>query len=388
GPGADLAGRATLAWSIQQSGTAATIVGMPTSTGVTIGIDAAQVDAYAATLTLTATYPDGRTNSSTLPLTSTGAWTRLPDAPIANPSVVSLAIDSTRVWRLSADGSQPARLERFGVAGEGPVEPATALPAVARGVWLAADTDPANSAVVVQLGADGASVPFGSFDAAFANPRADFTLTGCAQYAADATAGRRFVKTSGGASIMTTGWCATDASWWAQQVGVTARRNFDSPSGEHIVDARPFADGSAVGFFSTGERLVLNAGNAGWSYWYLNQARLSLGAIPATATDPYGAFYGYQGGIGMIVTQGPNAPYVTLPGAVPTLTKLQATQNFLVGLAGPALSLLDLSGLVPSTLMLPCVGQGADFEATQDANGKLRVAVRLTDGSVWVYDQP
>lgn len=76
--GANLASQATLGWSIQQSGTAASIVGAANSASVTIGTDAAQTIAYTATLTVTATYPDGRSNSSSLPLSSPGMWSRLP----------------------------------------------------------------------------------------------------------------------------------------------------------------------------------------------------------------------------------------------------------------------------------------------------------------------
>ncbi|WP_231586478.1 hypothetical protein [Cupriavidus basilensis] len=389
-PGADLAGRATLAWSIQQSGTAASIVSMPTSTSVTIGLDAAQTGTYAATLTLTATYPDGRTNSSTLPLTFPGMWSRLPDAPIASPSIVSLAIDGTRVWRLSANGSQPARLERFGAAGEGPVEPATALPAVTQGMWLAADTsavNPADPAVVVQLGTDGASVPFGSFDAAFANPRADFSLAGCAQYAASTTAGRAFVKASGGTGIVSTGWCVTSGTWWWQPVGggATAGRGF---SGAPVLDAHPFPGGGGLAIAADGSRDAMQLNSEIWSGVAL--APLAQGAVSPDATDEHAPIYGYVGGNGIVVSSDTFLPYVTRVPSVPPLIKLSAIPHFVLGLPAPwsVIYVVNTDGSAPTTVALPGNALGLDFAGAVDANGKLRIAVRLADGSVWVYDQP
>jgi len=385
GPGADLAGRATLAWSIQQSGTAASIVSMPTNTSVTIGLDAAQTGTYAATLTLTATYPDGRTNSSTLPLTFPGVWSRLPDAPIASPSVVSLAIDGTRVWRLSANGSQPARLERFGAAGEGPVEPATALPVAAQGVWLAADTDPANSAVVVQLGADGASVPFGSVDAELAGARTDFSLPGCVQYAASTTAGRAFVKATGGTGIIATGWCVTSGVWWWQPVGGGATVN--SFRNAPVLDARPYSTGGGLAVQANGSRNTMSPGG-GETLWFGAQASLGLGAVSGDATNENAPIYGYVSGTGIVVTSGPNTPYATVSGGVTPLLKLSAIPHFVTGLAASSLAVLNTDSITLATLALPGNGTGADFASAVDANGKLRVAVRLADGSVWVYDQP
>ncbi|WP_059414310.1 hypothetical protein [Cupriavidus basilensis] len=388
GPGADLASRATLAWSIQQSGTAASIVSMPTSTGVMIGLDAAQTGNYAATLTLTATYPDGRTNSSTLPLTSTGAWSRLPDAPIASPSLVSLAIDGTRVWRLTADGSQPARLERFGVAGDGPAEPAAALPAAAQGMWLAADTDPANSAVVVQLGADGASVPFGSFDAAFANPRADFTLTGCAQYAASPTAGRAFVKATGGTGIVSAGWCVTSGAWWWQPVGGGATVN-NFIRAVPILEGRPFPGGGGLAIEADGSRYVMQSdGSQIWDGSV--QAPLAWGAVSSGAIDENAPLYGYVGGNGIVVSPGSSLPYVTFVPSAPPLIKLSAIPHFVIGLPASwsALVVANTDGTTPTMLALPGNAFGLDFAGAVDANGKLRIAARLADGSVWVYDQP
>ncbi|WP_454724727.1 MULTISPECIES: hypothetical protein [Cupriavidus] len=388
GPGADLASRATLAWSIQQSGTAASIVSMPTSTGVTIGLDAAQTGNYAATLTLTATYPDGRTNSSTLPLTSTGAWSRLPDAPIANPSLVSLAIDGTRVWRLTADGSQPARLERFGVAGDGPAEPAAALPAAAQGMWLAADTDPANSAVVVQLGADGASVPFGSFDAAFANPRADFTLVGCAQYAPSTTAGRAFVKATDGTGIVSAGWCVNEQKWWWQPVGGGARGNVMMRTS--IIDARPLPAGGGLAVQSDGTRDFLDLAAGAQTMWFGSLEPLGLGAVSGDATDGNAPIYGYVSGNGIVVSPGQFQPYVTRVPSAPPLIKLSAIPHFVLGLPASWSTIIvaNTDGSTPTMLALPGNAFGLDFAGAVDANGKLRIAARLADGSVWVYDQP
>ncbi|WP_426990680.1 hypothetical protein ACKI2N_007475 [Cupriavidus sp. 30B13] len=388
GPGADLAGRATLAWSIQQSGTAASIVGMPTSTSVTIGLDAAQTGTYAATLTLTATYPDGRTNSSTLPLTSPGIWSRLPDAPIANPSVVSLAIDGTRVWRLTADGSQPARLERFGSAGAAPSEPAAALPAAVQGMWLAADTDPANSAVVVQLGADAASVPFGSFDAELVGARADFSLVGCAQYAASTTAGRAFVRATDGTGIVSAGWCANERRWWWQPVGGGARGNvlISTP----IIDARPLPAGGGLAIQSNGTRDFLGL-EAGAEFMTLGDlAPLGLGAVSSGATDANAPIYGYASGNGIVVNSGPSQPYVTRVPSAPPLVKLSAIPQFVLGLPASwsAIIVANTDGSTPLMLALPGNAFGLDFAGAVDANGKLRIAVRLADGSVWVYDQP
>ncbi|WP_426990930.1 hypothetical protein ACKI2N_021595 [Cupriavidus sp. 30B13] len=386
GPGADLAGRATLAWSIQQSGTAASIVGMPTSTSVTIGLDAAQVDAYVATLTLTATYPDGRTNSSTLPLTSTGAWTRLPDAPIASPTVISLAIDGTRVWRLSADGSQPARLERFGALDAAPREPATALPAAARGVWLAADTDPANSAVVVQLGADGAGVPFGSFDAELVGPLTSFSLMDCAQYTASSTAGRAFVKASVGTGIVSTGWCANSWIWWWQQVGGDAY--FSYFDGSPVLDARPLPAGGGLAVQADGSRSFVWADGDGISWGAVAPINLGLGAVQGNAVNENAPLYGYASGSGIVVNAGPGIPYAPVAAAVPPLTKLSAVPHFVVGLAASSLAVLDTDSNTPTTLALPGNGTATDFVSAAAANGKLRIAARLADGSVWVYDQP
>lgn len=260
--GANMAGQATLGWSIQQSGTAASIVGAANGASVTIGMDASQTNVYAATLMVTATYPDGRSNSSTLPLWAPGAWTRLPDAPIANPSIIRLAIDRAWVWRLTADGRQPARLERFGANVSTPSEPTSALPATAQGVWVAESANPAYSAVMVQLDADSANVPFASFDAALAGARSDSSLQGCAS-----PGGRAFTMTSDGTSIVSTGWCANSWQWWLQRVGdpVAVFNSYilNSP----VLDARPFPNGdggTAIHNNGINEVLYPDNSSVGW----------------------------------------------------------------------------------------------------------------------------
>ncbi|WP_231401666.1 hypothetical protein, partial [Cupriavidus sp. WS] len=272
-----------------------------------------------------------------------------------------------------------------GVAGEGPIEPAAALPAAAQGVWLAADTDPANSAVVVQLGTDGASVPFGSFDAAFANPRADFSLAGCAQYAASTTAGRAFVKASGGTGIVATGWCVTSGAWWWQPVGAGATTNVFR--GASILDVHPFAGGGGLAIRADGSRDAMQSNGSEASVGG-TPASLVWGAVSPGATDENAPLYGYVGGTGIVVSRGVFQPYVTLVLPAPPLLKLSAIPHFVLGLAASSLVALNTDSITLATLALPGNGTGADFASAVDANGKLRVAVRLADGSVWVYDQP
>ncbi|MFC4423084.1 hypothetical protein [Cupriavidus pampae] len=384
--GANLAGQVTLAWSIQQSGTAASIVSVGNGGSVTIGMDAAQVTAYTATLTVTATYPDGRSNSSTLPLSSPGVWTRLPDAPIASPSIISLAIDGTRVWRLTADGSQPARLERFGAADDTAVEPGSALPATAQGIWLAAAANPANSAVMVQLGADGSSVSFGSFDGDLAGARADTSLRGCGP----TPTGRNFVTTTGG-NIDSTGWCPNMVSWttsWWERVG-----GMMQPTGEFsdapVLDARPFPDGSgAMTLHNDGVNEIIQSNGMTMAYVYTATSTLSFGAVAANAADQNAQVYGYASSLGIVSRPSPGAHYANVWSAVPSLIKLSAIPHFLVGLSASSWTLFNTDTRATTTIALPAAGTPTDFVSALDANGKVRIAAKLVDGSVWLYQQP
>lgn len=382
-PGANLASQATLAWSIQQSGTAASIAGAANGASVTISSDSTQTAAYAATLTITATYPDGRTNSSTLPLSSPGVWSRLPDAPVARPSVTSLAIDGTRVWRLTADGSQPARLERFGVVGEAPREPAAALPAAAQGIWLAAATDPTNSAVMVQLGPDGSSVPFGSIDAELAGARTDVALWGCG-----ATAGRAFVKTTNGTGIAATGWCGNTRDWSWQMVGGAPTVTSVTGPFATVISARPYLDGSgSLAIASNGAVLLLYPSGSTTMTLSRTSAPLSLGAVATGAADTSAPVYGYASSLGIVTTIWVNG-YTTLWAAAPPLTTLSAIPHGLVGLSTSSFVLVNTDTRATTAVAWPASGTPTDFVSALDANGKLRIATQLGDGSVWVYDQP
>ncbi|RZT28875.1 hypothetical protein [Cupriavidus agavae] len=385
--GANLASQATLGWSIQQSGTAASIVGAANSASVTVGIDAAQTIAYTATLTVTATYPDGRSNSSSLPLSSPGMWSRLPDAPIASPSIISLAIDGTRVWRLTADGSQPARLERFGTDGATPREPVAALPAAAQGIWLAAATNPVNSSVMVQLSADAGTVSFGSLDADLAGSRADGPLQGCGTAP---TAGRTFIKSTDGTSIYSVGWCANSWQWWNQQVGGAAVAAFQFETNAPVLDARPVPTGGAgLAIHNDGLNQIQTTSGSGTAYTNRTTATLSLAAIAPNATDESSPVYGYASSLGIVTRPVPvNYSYVNLWSGVPLLTKLSAIPHFLVGLSASSLTLFNTDNSATATVAFPSGGTVIDFVGALDTNGKVRIAAKLADGSVWVYDQP
>lgn len=380
--GVNLANQAALSWSIQQSGTAASIVGAADGASVTVGIDAAQNVAYTATLTVAATYPDGRTNSSSLPLSSPGVWTRLPDSPIANPSIVSVAIDGTRVWRLTADGSHPARLERFGADGAAPREPVEALPASAQAIWLAEATNPTNSSVMVQLAADGATVLFGGLDGELSGARSDVFLKGCSTAA---TAGRTFVKSSDGSSTASAGWCENSPQWWLQTAGGVAYIISYKP----VLDARPLADGSGgLAMYTDGTYgMQTKTGFHEQSPWTLYQYDLMLAAIAVDATSIGGPFYGYVS-YHRTVLRRPSSGYPVVWSLEPTLTKLRAIPHHLVGQSASALTLFNTDTRATTTITAPTGGTMADFEAALDARGKVRIAARLADGSVWLYNQP
>ncbi|WP_354678115.1 hypothetical protein [Cupriavidus plantarum] len=382
--GANLAGQGTLAWSIQQSGSAASIVSIGSGGSVTIGMDAAQAAAYTATLTVTATYPDGRFNSSSLPLSSPGLWTRLPDAPIANPSIVRVAIDGTRVWRLTADGTHPARLERFGANGSTPTEPTASLPATANGIWLAAATNPANSSLMVQLGQDDVSTPFGYMDADLAGLRTDVALHGCVP-----AGGRSFVKTTDGIGIASMGWCANSWQYWLQRVGSAATPSFPVATVAPILDARPFASGDrGMALHNDGVNEVLRDDGGMLAYTYTSPATLSLGAVAADVADESGRVYGYAASLGIVSRPFPGASYASLWNLPPAFVQLRAVPNVIVGLSASSFSLRKLDTNATVTVGLPMGSTPTDFVSAVDADGKVRIAATFVDGSVWLYQEP
>lgn len=63
-------------------------------------------------------------------------------------------------------------------------------------------------------------------------------------------------------------------------------------------------------------------------------------------------------------------------------------QNFVAWLAGPAMTLFDAGALAPVPLTIPGTGTVLAFEGAVDGNGKARLAAQMSDGAVWVYDQP
>lgn len=313
-------------------------------------------------------------------------WSRLPDAPIASPTITSLAIDGTRVWRLTADGSQPARLERFGTDGAAPREPIAALPAAAQGIWLAAATDPVQSSVMVQLGADAGSVSFGSIDAELAGSRTDVSLQGCN---AGPTAGRAFIKGSGGNNIYSVGWCANSWQWWNQQVGSGARLAFIMSSSAPILDGRPVPTGDAgLIIHSDGVNEIQDTSGSGTAFTSPTAATLALAAISDNATNVTSPVYGYASNLGIVSRPQQAAPYANVWSSVPVLTKLSAIPHFLVGLSASSLTLFNTDTLATATVAFPTGGTVIDFAGAADANGKVRIAARLADGSVWIYDQP
>lgn len=392
--GAALAGLATLSWSLQQTGTAAAVVGGTSGATITIASSALQVAPYAATHTLTANYPDGRSSSTSLPLQSPGPWHRLPDAPIPTPLSTSLAIDDTRVWRLTSNGNQPARLERFGEApGATAREPASPLQASSSQIWLAAAADPSRSSVVVQNGLDGASVAFTEYVADSLAPANTFLLSGCADptvnwpnFPFPVTGGRNFVKASDGLTIHSAGWCAEQLLTWKQTVGSAVYIPFGIIPADrvNVLEVRPWPTG--------GVSIVLSNGGGGYQYapgggvlsWG-NVASLSQVAIPSDVQDETSPVYGYQNG-SLSMQSSIASAFMPLVSS-PVVTKLRADRVFVVGLTASALHVVRRSGgdfIVP----LPTSKTGVDFESASGQQGRLRAVVRLSDNSVWVYDQP
>ena len=119
-------------------------------------------------------------------------------------------------------------------------------------------------------------------------------------------------------------------------------------------------------------------------------APLAQGAVSPDATDEHAPIYGYVGGNGIVVSSDTFLPYVTRVPSVPPLIKLSAIPHFVLGLPAPwsVIYVVNTDGSAPTTVALPGNALGLDFAGAVDANGKLRIAVRLADGSVWVYDQP
>ena len=117
-------------------------------------------------------------------------------------------------------------------------------------------------------------------------------------------------------------------------------------------------------------------------------ATLSLGAVGADAADQYGRAYGYADSLGIVSRPTVGASYVSLWGLVPPLAKLSAIPHFLVGMSASSLGLFNLDTKAITTLALPIGGTATDFVSALDTNGKVRIAAKLADGSVWLYRQP
>lgn len=291
------------------------------------------------------------------------------------------------MWRLTADGSQPARLERFGTDGATPREPVAALPAAAQGIWLAAATNPVNSSVMVQLSADAGTVSFGSLDADLAGSRADGPLQGCGTAP---TAGRTFIKSTDGTDIYSVGWCANSWQWWNQQVGGAAVAAFQFATTAPVLDARPVPTGGAgLAIHNDGLNQIQTTSGSGTAYTSRTSATLSLAAIAPNATDESSPVYGYASSLGIVTRPVPvNYSYVSLWNGMPLLSKLSAIPHFLVGLSASSLTLFNTDNSATATVAFPTGGTVMDFVGALDANGKVRIAAKLADGSVWIYDQP
>ncbi|CAG9166660.1 hypothetical protein CURE108131_03045 [Cupriavidus respiraculi] len=387
-PQGHLAGLANLAWSIQQTGSAAVIAGAADGATVAVSSDATQLSSYSGSLTLTASYPDGRTHSASLPLSSPGPWHRLPDAPIDAPTVTSLAIDGTRVWRLSADGSQPARLERFAGVAEPAREPAEALPGNASRIWYADNMAGRFPTVVVQMGADTTNA-FGRLDADFDSPRAHASFSTCASQRVPT--GRRFVVATDGVDLITTAQCST--TWFVQRAGQTAV--LSRASVPLLTDMLPMPNGSAYGLdplYTTRYRMEADGVLTSWTHppeTPLNVGAFShFGPLPTASTSFGGPNYGFRNGAGLVVRDDVFAPFRLVFAHTGPVTNFRVFQNFVAWLAGPAMTLFDAGALATVPLTIPGTGTVLAFEGAVDGNGKARLAAQMSDGAVWVYDQP
>lgn len=406
--GSGQASQATLAWTIDSGATGATISGAANGSQVVVVGDSANLTPYSGHLTVTATYPDGRSNSATMPLTSSGAWSSLPKAPPVGgmgPSMPykALAVDATRAWTVSAGASMTTRVDLFGdKPGLDPLTTASA-PGQTSGLWT---VEGDSASLVLQTNASGTfqdPVAVTAADLSTLTPSSAMNTAFTDGSCATSVARRAYIKLATG-KIAGAGWCSpgSDASqsFWVTYDGIKKPQSFAPMTGtaaDKILAARVLGDGTYA--VVNGNGVV--TGNAmdpvamPTGYMALPGA-LAAGIAPAASANvaqllaataiPGSALDGSVGSAGVWSNYLSTAAFTSAP-------EIHASADFVLVRDGNAIS-VGPNAPGGATAALPIASTGLTVKsvslATATVGGvkKARVGVLMTDGSAWIYDQP
>lgn len=150
---------ATYAWSLDRDSTFGSLSTVQFErNAIEVAANAENLSPWNGTLSLTVTYPDGRSNSASLPVVSSGPWTRLP-AP-AGKVVQGIALKDNVAILLSTDGAGAA-IDRIEASTLSPFRIYTGPWPDASNLWVSEDTNYVVAELSTSSGQMGALPIFG-----------------------------------------------------------------------------------------------------------------------------------------------------------------------------------------------------------------------------------
>ncbi|MCA3186859.1 Ig-like domain-containing protein [Cupriavidus sp.] len=394
GQSTSLAGKAVLSWSfdpIVQTNATTTVVRNGDTLNVTVRANT-QVTTWSGTVNVTATYPDGRSSSTSALLVSNGPWQQLvPSGTTIIGAPTAVAVDATRAWvltngTLTAGGAQGGLLERFG--DDIRADASVILPGSGNGLWLSTDGSTlvtslaAGPGATRALKADLSGLAFGDF--------VDLAACGITLQR------RSYVVTASGKLVGGSACSDQSMVWPYYSDGAAAPVQLQTPNGntiDNVLAIRAFGDGT-VGFLTGSSGGYVEALNGAPHYLVPGNQSAWSGAIGPGATMVDAWMYVLNTAF---VTRNSASTQVWATIAamffpVPVVD-FRADGNFLVMLQGGQLLWSPASGggmimLGRPTAMASAPTRFAMASTIVDGQPKLRVAAIYQDNSVWVYDQP